>query len=92
MERDKDDAFCERWKLAYEKTLRMKLLCRKIKSHMCLEIFQSTNDTNRRGHSVLELLGHCYSLDTVIANITAVSLNFWQIKLVKEQSLVFLQW
>ena len=31
----------------------MKLLCQKIKSHMCLEIFQSTNDTNRRGQGVL---------------------------------------
>ena len=29
------------------------LLCKKIKSYTCLEIFQSTNDTNRRGHSVL---------------------------------------
>ena len=28
-------------------------------------------------------LGHCYS------NITAVSLNFWLIKMVKEQSLIF---
>ena len=28
-------------------------------------------------------------LDTAIANITAVSLNFWLIKLVKEQSLIF---
>ena len=36
-----------------KKTLRMKLSCKKIKSHTCLEIFQSTNDTNRRGHSVL---------------------------------------
>ena len=27
-------------------------------------------------------------LDTAIANITAVSLNFWLIKLVKEQSLI----
>ena len=38
----------------------MKLLCKKIKSHTCLEIFQSTNDTNRRGHSVLfhSLRGH----------------------------------
>ena len=26
----------------------MKLICTKIKSHTCLEIFQSTNDTNRR--------------------------------------------
>ena len=26
----------------------MKLSCKKIKSHMCLEIFQSRNDTNRR--------------------------------------------
>ena len=31
--------------LAYEKTLRMKLLCNKIKSHRCLEIYQSANDT-----------------------------------------------
>ena len=31
----------------------MKLLCQKIKSHMCLEIFQSTNETNRRGQGVL---------------------------------------
>ena len=31
----------------------MKLLCKKIKSHTCLAIFQSTNDANRRGHSVL---------------------------------------
>ena len=28
-------------------------------------------------------------LDTAIANITAVSLNFWLYKLVKEQSLIF---
>ena len=28
-------------------------------------------------------------LDTAIANINAVSLNFWLIKLVKEQSLIF---
>ena len=28
-------------------------------------------------------------LDTAIANITAVSLNFWLIKLVKEKSLIF---
>ena len=28
-------------------------------------------------------------LDTAISNITAVSLNFWLIKLVKEQSLIF---
>ena len=28
-------------------------------------------------------------LDTVIANISTVSLNFWLIKLVKEQSLIF---
>ena len=28
-------------------------------------------------------------LDIAIANITAVSLNFWLIKLVKEQSLIF---
>ena len=28
-----------------KKTLRMKLLSKKIKSHTCLEIFQSTNDT-----------------------------------------------
>ena len=38
-----------------KKTLRMKLLCKKIKSHMCLEIFQSKNDTNRKGNSVLFL-------------------------------------
>ena len=31
----------------------MKLLCTKIKSHVCLEMFQSMNDTNRRGHGVL---------------------------------------
>ena len=31
----------------------MKLLCQKIKSHMWLEIFQSTNETNRRGQGVL---------------------------------------
>ena len=31
----------------------MKLLCKKIKSHTCLEIFQSTNDTNRRRHGAL---------------------------------------
>ena len=31
----------------------MKLFCKKIKSHTCLEIFQSTNDTNRRRHGVL---------------------------------------
>ena len=31
----------------------MKLLCKKIKSYMCLEIFQSTNETNQRGYSVL---------------------------------------
>ena len=31
----------------------MKLLCKKIKSHTCLPIFQSTNDANRRGRSVL---------------------------------------
>ena len=30
-------------------------------------------------------------LDTAIANINAVSLNFWLIKLVKEQCLIFLQ-
>ena len=30
-----------------------------------------------------------HRLDTAIANITAVSLNFWLIKLVKEQSLIF---
>ena len=29
-----------------KKTLSMKLLCKKIKSHTCLEILQSTNDTN----------------------------------------------
>ena len=29
------------------------------------------------------------SLDTAIANITSVSLNFWLIKLVKEKSLIF---
>ena len=28
-------------------------------------------------------------LDTAIANITAVSLNFWLIKLLKEQILIF---
>ena len=115
--------------------------CKEIKSHSCLEIFQSTNATNRRGHGVLfqsfseawkcrgreEVQGieNCtpkstiplekYSLktifwngrlvgkqksstrvlrtvttgkswvqllDTAIANITAVSLNFWLIKLV----------
>ena len=28
-------------------------------------------------------------MDTAIANITAVSLNFWLIELVKEQSLIF---
>ena len=28
-------------------------------------------------------------LDTAIANITGVSLNFWLIKLAKEQSLIF---
>ena len=38
-----------------KKTLYMKLLCKKIKSHMCLEIFQSMNNTNQRGHSVLPL-------------------------------------
>ena len=41
-----DKIFFERWKLAYEKTLRMKLLRKEIKSHSCLEIFQSTNATN----------------------------------------------
>ena len=35
-------------------------------------------------------LEHCCSqYDTAIANIIAVSLNFWLIKLVKEQSLIF---
>ena len=31
----------------------MKLLSKKIKYHLCLEIFQYTNDTNRKGHGVL---------------------------------------
>ena len=38
-----------------KKKLYMKLLCKKIKSHTCLEIFQSMNNTNQRGHSVLSL-------------------------------------
>ena len=31
----------------------MQLLCNKIKSHTCLEIFQYMNDSNQSGHSVL---------------------------------------
>ena len=127
----------------------MKLLCKKIKSHTYLEVFQSTNNTNRRGHSVLfqsfsrdrkpknteeerwklikngapkstiplktysvetifwngRMVGKQKSstralrihnwqvlsahLDTAMANITDVSLTFWLIKLMKEQSLFF---
>ena len=29
------------------------IIMKEIKSHTCLEIFQSTNETNRRGDSVL---------------------------------------
>ena len=46
--------FCEQWKLAYKKNIMyMKLLFKKIKSHMCLEIFQCTNNINQREHGVL---------------------------------------
>ena len=31
----------------------MQLLCKKIKSHSCLEIFQYMKDSNQRGDSVL---------------------------------------
>ena len=51
---DNNDAFENAENQHTKKTLRMKLLSyKKIKSHTCLEIFQSSNDTNRRGHSVL---------------------------------------
>ena len=114
----------------------MKLLCKKIKSHTCLEILQSTNDAKRAWRLVPELfgilkmskkeevnqkwypkvsncsvfrktlvgkrksstrassihnwqvlsatLGHCYSQ----YYLSITELNFWQFKLVKEQSLI----
>ena len=47
--------FFERWKLGFEKqNITYEIILQKIKSHTCLEVnFQSTNDTNRRGHGVL---------------------------------------
>ena len=63
MEVDNNDAFVNVSNVGNKRTkkpLGMKLLWKKIKSHTCLEIFQSTNETNRRdSRSREELLKLC---------------------------------
>ena len=49
---DNNDAFVNAGN-KHTKNICMKLVCKKTKSYTCLEIFQSTSDTNRRGRGVL---------------------------------------